>query len=58
MTVSLQTAIEQLQKDPDYRWGGKKDILLETAKVNAVKLYLKTSSTKKQIEKIICSPQK
>ena len=35
MTVSLQTAIEQLQKDPDYRWGGKKDILLETAKVNA-----------------------
>ena len=44
---NVQTAIEQLQKNPDHRWGGKKDILLETAKVNAVKLYLKTSSTKK-----------
>ena len=43
---NVQTAIEQLKEDPDHRWGGVKDILLEKAKVKAVELYLKTYGKK------------
>ena len=43
---NVQTAIEQLKEDPDHRWGGVKDILLEKAKVKAIELYLKTYEKK------------
>ena len=46
--LNVNTTIAQLKKNPDQTWGGIKDILLEEAKIRAIKAYLEKKNQKLQ----------
>ena len=47
---NVETAIGQLKANPDHSWGGLKEILIETAKVKAIKYYLKKKAQEKNLK--------